>query len=222
VTRAVFFDASDVLYSRPVSTARFAVELVVRHGYRRALEPADEDRVRTAHDEAMVGLIDAAAYWEVFLTAHGVASPAERAALRATILEHTHEVTPTPGARITLAALKRRGFLLGIITDTLYPLEWKLRWLADVADLLDQVTSSAVVGSRKPAPAIYLHALNQAGTTASEAVFIGHDAREIAGAKSVGMVTVAIGNEPGVAADYRIGALADLLTIPPLRSGSSC
>jgi FMN phosphatase YigB (HAD superfamily) len=73
-----------------------------------------------------------------------------------------------------------------------------------------------VVGVRKPAPPIYQDALARAGVKAGDAVFVGHAAHELDGARNAGMTTAAVFYEPSVRADYYLVSLRDLLTIPPL------
>lgn len=214
--RGVFFDAAGVLYDRKVPTGKYAVRLLAERGYDREPTEAERTRLRATQAKASTGQIDAGDYWDEFLRVRGVTDPEERKDLIRLIMEQTHEVYGLSGARATLTALKERGLVVGIITDTIYPLEWKMRWLAQagVADLVDVVACSRVVRVQKPDPAIYMEALRQAGLAPDEAVFVGHDAREIDGAHAVGMVTVAVNHEPSVWADYYIEALPDLLTLP--------
>ena len=97
-------------------------------------------------------------------------------------------------ARETVQALKQRGFVLSIITDTIYPLARKMRWLEKigVAEFVDHVACSTELGVHKPDPAIYLGAVRQAGLTVDESAFVGHATDELAGARRVGMKTVAV------------------------------
>jgi putative hydrolase of the HAD superfamily len=115
-----------------------------------------------------------------------------------------------------LAELKRRGFVLGIVTDTMYPVEWKMSWLdkVGVAEFIDVVSCSSVLGAHKPNPEIYLNALAQARLTPPESAFVGHNAYELEGARRVGMATVAVNYDQGVHADYFCGSLPDLLQVP--------
>ncbi len=214
--RGVFFDAAGVLYDRKVPTGRYAVRLLAERGHGREPTEAERARLKATQAKASTGQIDAGYYWDEFLLSRGVTDPEERRELIGLIMEQTHQVFGLPGARATLAALKKRGLVVGIITDTIYPLEWKMRWLAEVgvADLVDVVACSRVVGVQKPNPAIYTEALRQAGLAPDEAVFVGHEGREIDGAHAVGMVTVAVNHEPSVWADYYIQALPDLLALP--------
>lgn len=221
--RGIFFDAHGVLYDREESTGRYAVRLLAERGFAAEIPAAEGGRLRALNNQASTGVISAEAYWDEFLRTCGVTDAGDRAALMQEILAQAHHVVSIPGAGSTLAALKRRGFILGIITDTMYPLEWKTAWLAkvEVAGFLDVVVSSTAVRSRKPDPEIYLHALAQTGLRPVEAAFVGHDDRELDGARRVGMVTVAVNHEPEAKADYYVRLLPDLLTLPIFQSDGS-
>lgn len=214
--RGVFFDAAGVLYDRKVPTSQYVVRLLAEKGYRRQPTETERARLKATQARASTGQIDAGDYWDEFLLCRGVTSPQERKEIARLLMEQTHQVFGLPGARATLSALKKRGLIVGIITDTIYPLEWKMRWLAEagVGDLIDVVACSRIVGVRKPNPAIYMEALKQAGLAPDEAVFVGHEGREIDGAHAVGMVTVAVSHEHSVWADYYIESLPELLTLP--------
>ncbi len=217
--RGIFFDASGVLYERNESTSRYAARLLAERGVDAQRSAPDGDRLNDLKIAAFDGRISPDAFWNEFLSLHGVALSDERAFLVKDILEQAHQVFALPGVEATLAALKRRGFVLGIVTDTMYPLAWKMEWLArvGVAEFIDVVACSTDVRAHKPDPAIYLHALNQARLTAAEAAFVGHDSRELDGAHQVGMVTVAVNYEPGTAADHHVQSLPDLLALPIFR-----
>ncbi|MEN6487415.1 MAG: HAD family hydrolase [Smithella sp.] len=118
----------------------------------------------------------------------------------------------------TLKALKRQGYLLGIITDTALPISVKLNWFEKYGfgNLWDSIISSKEIGVRKPSPLIYHEALSQMGTKPEEAVFVGHKATELQGACSVGMFTVAFNYEKKSKADFYIDRFSDLLEIPLL------
>ncbi len=214
--KGIFFDANGVLYDRRQSTSGFARQVLAERGYRDTLPRRKEARRKLMHTQATDGLISAEVYWNEHLRMCGVHDDEERAALVARIMAHTHNVHALPGARATVQELKRRGFILGVITDTMFPLEWKMQWLAraGVAEFIDVIASSTVVAAHKPDPPIYLEALRQAALTPPEAAFVGHSAHELDGAHRVGMTTVAVHFEPGTQADYHVPALPDLLALP--------
>ena len=192
--KGIFFDAADVFYARKESTAKYAVRLLREHGYRAQMSAADAERRKVLVSQASGGHISAEFYWDAVLQMYGVAAPDERAALLAQIMAQPDDIYGLPGASETVQALKRRGFVLSIITDTIYPLARKMRWLEKigVAEFVDHVACSTELGVHKPDPAIYLGAVRQAGLTVDESAFVGHATDELAGARRVGMKTVAV------------------------------
>jgi HAD superfamily hydrolase (TIGR01509 family) len=214
--RGILFDAEGVFYAREESTAQYALRLLKERGSPAQLSAQDEARRKAMHHRANEGRISAEDYWSEWLQMHGVTSLKERAALIKRILEQTNRVFALPGAHSTVAALKQRGFILGIVTDTIYPLEWKMNWLAQVgvAEFVDVVACSTVLGAHKPDPVMYLDALQQAHLTPSESAFVGHDTQELDGARKAGMATVAVNYDPDAQADYYARSLVDLLDVP--------
>lgn len=219
--RGILFDAADVFYKRDESTGSLAKRLLKERGYSTELSATDEERQKELYHRANGGHISAQAFWDEVLKMHGVASPGERAALVEQIMAQSHQVHALPGAHETARALKQRGFILGIVTDTIYPLEWKMSWLekAGVAEFIDVIACSSELGVHKPDPAIYLDAIRKANLSLDEAAFVGHDAGEIEGARKVGLKTVAVMSDPHAQADYYADTLTDLLDIPIFRKG---
>jgi HAD superfamily hydrolase (TIGR01509 family) len=127
------------------------------------------------------------------------------------------------GVRETLHALKNRGCLLGIITDTAVPISEKLHWFerGGFAEVWDSIISSKELGIRKPDPRIFTAALKQLGISASSAVFVGHKKTELDGARAIGMKTAAYNQDKDASADYYIGKLADLLDLQAVGAPSS-
>jgi putative hydrolase of the HAD superfamily len=214
--RGIFFDAAGVLYRRPESTSSYVSKLLSERGLSMRLSPEDQECQKAMRSGANKGELSPDQYWDQLLVMYGVVDQAERQALVDKIGEYSDQVVPIPGNRKSLAALKQRGFLLGVVTDTIYPIERKMRWFdaLGIAELIDVVACSTVVGKYKPDPAIYLDALQQAGLTPAESAFVGHDAEELDGAHEVGMVTVAVYQEPNARADYYAESLVDLLDMP--------
>lgn len=214
--KGIFFDAAGVFYERQETTRAFALRLLAERGYAVQLEDGVRHERGPAEREAMRGGVTPEAYWDGFLQRRGMAAASERSATVEAIVAHTDDVHALPGGREALSGLKARGFTLGVITDTMYPLERKMGWLAKagVADLFDIVACSTELGVHKPDPAIYQNALQQSGLSAHETAFVGHDTRELAGARQVGMATVAVHYDPDAQADYYVGSLLGLLDVP--------
>jgi putative hydrolase of the HAD superfamily len=129
-------------------------------------------------------------------------------------------VQPREGVAETLAALRRRGLHLGIVSniddDQFHPL-WERMGLGPY---FDAVTTSEEARSCKPHPGIYRHALGKAGGVApEEVVFVGDSVDyDVVGAKALGMTTVLIIDVPnqvegGEDPDYVIERIPELLQI---------
>jgi FMN phosphatase YigB (HAD superfamily) len=215
----ILFDAAGVFYRRPISTGHYVTGLVEGIGLSMALSADDLALQRDLRSRANRGQLSPDRYWGEVLLMAGVTDPLQRQALVAQIDDYSDRVLPIPGGPEALSGLKERGFLLGIVTDTIYPIERKMRWLEQVgvAEYIDVVACSTVVGAHKPDPAIYLDALHQAHLTPGEAAFVGHAADELDGAHKAGMATVAVNYEPGARADYFARSLVDLLNVPIFR-----
>jgi len=214
--KGIFFDAADVLYRRPERTSTYVSRLLTERGLSTEFSAQDRMRQKALRSQAKSGQLRADEYWDQLLLMHGVAAPEERRALAGKIIDYSDQVLPIPGGREALAGLKKRGFVLGIVTDTIYPIERKKRWLdtVGVAEFIDVLACSTALGAHKPEPAIYLNALQQAHLTPSESAFVGHAADELEGARRAGLATIAVYYEPGARADYYAGSLVDLLNVP--------
>lgn len=214
--RGILFDAAGVFYDRPESTRKYVARLLREEGFSASLPSRDQARQRALRSRANKGRVSPSAYWDQVLVMMGVASPVERGRLVAKINTYSDQVQAIPGGREALAVLKQRGFVLGIVTDTIYPLERKMRWLEQVgvAEFIDVIACSSVVGAHKPDPVIYLDAMQQAGLASDESAFVGHATDELEGARRAGLATVAVLYEPGARADYYAESLADLLNVP--------
>ncbi|HEY6073518.1 MAG TPA: HAD family hydrolase [Anaerolineales bacterium] len=217
--RAVFFDANDILYYRLEPLNRTVAGLMRARGYTPELSSKDAVLMRELEGRASIGAATPWDYWGERLRLHGVSDPKERRTLIRQILQQVHRIAPMLQAAEALGALKQRGFHLGVVTNTMYPLHWKKRWLrtAGVGRFIDIISCSTVVGAVKPDPKIYLDALAQAHVAPSEAAFVGHDDDELVGARAVGMVTVAVRPDGGADVDYEVRQLTDLLTLLPFQ-----
>ena len=110
--------------------------------------------------------------------------------------------TRTPDIRVlfedtlsTLAVLKERGYLLGVVSNRHYggaPFHEDLRemGLLDYIELR-HMAISADLGIRKPNPDIFSHALNSLNVSPEEAVMVGDSLRgDITGAKRLNILAI--------------------------------
>jgi FMN phosphatase YigB (HAD superfamily) len=214
--KGIFFDAAGVLYHRPESTGSYVSKLLKERGLPVELSAQVRVRQKALRSKANKGRLSPTEYWDQLLLMYNVVDPAERQWLVSKIDDFSDSVFPLPGSQEALAVLKQRGFVLGIITDTIYPIERKQRWLdiIGIAEFIDVLACSSDLGVHKPHPAIYLHALQQAYLPPAEAAFVGHATDELDGAHLAGLATVAVFYEPGAKADYYAESLVDLLNVP--------
>lgn len=214
--KGIFFDAAGVLYKRSTPTADFAMELLKKENFADSVTVEENENLARMRVEASKGGTSHEVYWHQFLLFHGVKSLQQRTDMIKLIVDYSNSVDPVPGCRDTLLELRNRGFKMGIISDTIYPLEWKMTRLAKagVADLIDIVACSTDLGMHKPDPAFYRYAVDQAALTPGETAFVGHDIKELRGARRAGMMTVAVFYDPGARADYYCQVINEMLEIP--------
>jgi HAD superfamily hydrolase (TIGR01509 family) len=155
-------------------------------------------------------------YRERVLHQYGITQPELVERGKQVLIDDDADVAFFEGVPETLLALKDRGYLLAIVTDTANSISAKLSWFerGGFGHVWDSIVSSLELGTRKPDPRIYHAALQQLGLAASQAVFVGHRASELSGAKAVGMSTIAFNYDPDASADYTIENFCDLLTVP--------
>lgn len=90
-----------------------------------------------------------------------------------------------------LAKIKSKRIKIAILSDTVHPLRWRLE-LFKKLDLkkgkhYDKLFLSHFFGYEKPHPKSYLKVLEYFKIKPEEAIFVGHDKKEIEGAKKVGI-----------------------------------
>jgi len=123
-----------------------------------------------------------------------------------------------------LDALRRRGYFMGVISNSIGTMEEQLARV-DLARHFDTVLDSAVVGVEKPNPGIFQLALERARIAPNEAVFIGDtNATDMGGAQLSGLRGVLIdrvGAYPNATAP-RITSLPDLDPILERLADSAC
>lgn len=218
--KAIFFDAAGILYTRSGPTETFALDLLQKWGFDSEVSPDQYKNQLDLRVQANEGVISHETYWDKFLFSRNVIDPQQRKDFYFQIITFSNDVQPIQGAKEALGELKQQGFLLGIITDTMYPVEWKMQRLekAGVAKFIDIVACSTDLGAHKPDPAVYSYALQKANLTPIETAFVGHLGIELQGAHDAGMSTIAINHDADAQADYYCNSLLDLLTLPIIQT----
>lgn len=220
--KAIFFDAAGILYTRGGTTEEFAIDLLIKKGYTPEVSTELMEKQLALRSQANEGIISHEVYWDQYLSMRKVNNPELRKEYTTEIVNYSNAIQPIPGAKEALAQLKQKGFPMGIITDTMYPLEWKMRRLekAGVAEFIDIVACSTDLGAHKPDPAVYTYAIQQARLTPAETAFVGHLGVELEGAHKAGMTTIAINHDEGANADFYCNSLLDLPALPIFINGN--
>ena len=130
----------------------------------------------------------------------------------------------------TIRELARRGYKLGIISNTTSTIEAHAMLAEEgLTDLMDTVILSSVHGRRKPHPSLFLQAAREIGVDPGQAAYVGdRPSRDVVGAREAGFREIVIiqlsGRDPEAERtpqlpDHRISKLSELLDIfPPVRS----
>lgn len=211
--RAFLFDAGDILYFRPHRYRKFKAflnELALR------FEDNHSEERQSLMQLAYQGQMELDQYREAVLRLYGVTKPLDIERGKRILEEEDNDICFFEGVKETLLALKEKGYLLGVVTDTASPLWIKLAWFerGGFGEVWDAVISSKELGVRKPNAKMYLAALQQLGLKAEQAVFIGHKASELDGARAVGLKTIAFNYDESAEADYFIKQFSNLLNLP--------
>ncbi len=120
--------------------------------------------------------------------------PAELAEkVNALMTERYRPVDTVPDdVRPTLLELRARGIKMALVsnrTEVLAPVADALGLL----DLFDLTLSAGEAGSWKPAPGIFLHALNQLGVEPADAVYVGDNFHaDVEGARNAGLTPILV------------------------------
>lgn len=216
--KAIFFDIDDTLFPtteftakarRDVISAMMEVGLDVdeREGYEKLLEVIAEygsnypghfdrllEKLRVPYDARYVaaGIV---AYHDAKLSMHCY-----------------------PDTKRTLAALRERGYALGVISDGLAVKQWDKIIRLGLEHFFDAVVVSEAVGVEKPDRRIFGLALKRFSLKPVQTAYVGDRLdKDVAGAKAAGMVAVHVRRDgKGFAdakPDYTIRRISELLKI---------
>lgn len=213
--RGMVFDMGDVLYDATL-WRRWLYQLLVRMGlhgqYRTLYRVWDMDYL---HD-VQCGRRDFADAFHVFLLSLGLSRgqiDEVEAASQARKRELELNVRPLPGVRDTIERLAGRGIQLAVLNNSERSgdeLRSQLERLG-LGGCFSPVISSVDVQCTKPSPVSYRTALAQMNLPSRAVAFVGHDSAELAGARAVGMRTLAFNHEAGARAEHYLTHFDELL-----------
>ncbi len=101
-------------------------------------------------------------------------------------------LTPLPGARDLLRLVARKGLQVVLATSAPEDELAKLREVLDCDDVVAAVTSAQDVDTAKPKPDIVEVALERAGVTARDAVFVGDAVWDCEAARRAGVASIGV------------------------------
>lgn len=143
--------------------------------------------------------------------------------------DHDGRRVPRPDVKSTVIELHRRGYLLGIIANTITETEIPDWMEADgLTRYFETVVLSSKIGTRKPDPEIYWEAARRIGVLPERCAYVGDNpVRDVEGTRRAGFGLMIILLEPATLAkepargevqpDYTIRTTSELLDIFPPR-----
>ncbi len=216
--RGLLFDLGDVLYDATV-WRRWLLQQISRLGlythYAAFYRVWDRDflpavhRRETTYTEALRKFLRAAGLSTGQIDELVVAARIRRRELEA-------GVRPLYGVPATLAALKARGFRMGVLANSSRDSATLQRRLVKmgIAAGFEQVISTRDSGHILPEREAYTAACQALGTPSAETAFVGHDSRELAGAREAGLKTIAFNFDRGAEADACLERFEELIGLP--------
>ncbi|MEK6951831.1 MAG: HAD family hydrolase [Nanoarchaeota archaeon] len=106
--------------------------------------------------------------------------------------EFRNKLRPFKGVKETLLWLKQK-YKIAVLSDTHKTESEKREGLKHMGiDIFDKVFCSHDLGVSKPKPEAYQKVLDHFYVKSNEAVFVAHDAKELEGAKQVGLITISV------------------------------
>jgi len=217
--KAIFFDFDDTLQSRAGAFRIYCDNFLTR--YFPDIQGEEKER-RMDEMETHVdgGYKSREAYWPEMIDLWGW----KEAPPLADLVEDFNSrfgkaVVMLEGSVQTLQELKRRGYMLGMVTNGNSLLQNTKLDTAGIRDLFDMAVVSDDIGIWKPDKGIFEYAMQTLGVTPEESLFVGdHPLNDIQGALGAGMhvVWVDYGSfagqaTPGVPAIKNVRELLPLL-----------
>ena len=208
--RTVLFDAGDILYTRPRRAGVYADFFTARGLPVPDMSSPEFKRLKLDSHE---GLISEDKYYETVMKRGGITAESDFDAGKKAFRQAMLDFDFTDGVAEALHILKADGLKLGIVTNTYNPTAEKMTWFKTIGidKIWDSFATSCEINAIKPSPEIYLAALEPFAGNPLETVFVAHAQKEIDGAKSLGMTTVAFNkDDETVTSDYELDEFSNL------------
>ena len=189
--KAVFFDFDDTLQSRKGAYRLYCEAFLTRY----FPKISEEERLQKLDEmEALVdgGYKDREVYFPELIALWGWENhPPLQELYDSFNLDFGKYIVLLPGAVDTLKELKRRGYLLGAVTNGVSSLQNIKLDTAGIRDLFDVVVVSGDIGVYKPDRRIFDEAARRLGLENRQVLFVGdHPVNDIDGALGAGMYAI--------------------------------
>ena len=188
--RAVLFDFDDTLQNRQIAFLAFSRRFVQRHFPDLSAEEKEQRAIEMYRLNAGgYGFSSYAAFWEAVVEAFDWQEAPPLAVLESETKNHFPDhTTLLPGVVDGLRALRKRGWLLGIITNGNSQMQNKKLDVSGLRPWFDVVCVAGDEGIAKPNPSIFLRAAARLGLPPHDCFFVGdHPVNDIQGATAAGM-----------------------------------
>jgi putative hydrolase of the HAD superfamily len=176
--RCVFLDAGGTVFfpdtSRtlaPLHAAGFHPTVAQLYAAERLAKKQFDREILGGQDRASVDHHYWQTYYEQLLDSLGAGRELVGPCIAATC-RSDHWSQLADGARTTLEQLRARGLRLGVISNSDGRIAQRFHE-AGIGDLFDGFSDSGLVGREKPAPEIFLHALDSLRAAPGESLYVG-------------------------------------------------
>ncbi len=223
--RGLLLEAGNILYD-DTAWRRWLLRLLARLGLRAEYGPFFRVLDRDFLDDAHCGRKTFDEAVNAFLISAGLSAGQNDEACRALASYRHHSedsYRPLIGVRETISQLRAAGVTLGLLCNSERSGDVLRQRLAELIgdSPWTAIISSRDLGCAMPAPACYQAALAAIKLPAGDVAFVGRDPRELRGAKSQGLATIAFNAEPDALADVYLQRFEDLLELTRLSPAHS-
>jgi len=213
--KAIGFDGNGVLYYREHDFTDALMRYIrERHLPDLDLAKGAELQLRLMRD-AFSGGISKDESLRRFLDTIGLREPEASADVLGKERELSRRISLFPGEKEALLELERRGFKLGMITNSYQSAAEKASWFRELGldGIASTIVSSIDAGVAKPNAGIYLEFALRVGFAPWEIAFVGHEKSELDGAREAGMYPVSFNCGPEIRVRPHLDKFADLVDL---------
>ncbi len=189
--KAVFFDFDDTLQSRK-GAYRIYCENFLDKYFPSISKEEREEKLFQMEEYVDGGYKDREVYFpELIELWHWTDHPKMQELFDSFNYDYGRHVDMLPGAVDMLKEVKRRGYILGAITNGVSSLQNLKLDTAGIRDLFDVVVVSGDIGIYKPDRRIFDEAVRRAGVKNEESLFVGdHPVNDVEGALGADMQVI--------------------------------